>query len=431
MNAAEIGSDYVGQVVDRRFALLEWLGNSGNSGAFLTELQGQGSQKAAIKLILAVDDKDDRRLAAWAASESLSHPHLVKVFHFGQAQVNGVDVVYVVTEYAEEVLSQIIPERALTPEETREMLNPVINALSYLHAKGFVHGHLKASNIMVVDNQLKLSTDGLLEAGAVQNRKLTQSTLDAPLNASGTITPAADVWSLGMTVVEALTQRPPIWGRSSDQGPIVPDALPQPFVEIARKCLQLDPGRRCSLSDVKSLLGGEIGAYHEPVQHHRPGDTHKFSKLAPTKVPVVPMMIVLLVLIGIIAALTLHFHKQPSPAPASSATPEAAAPPSALTEKGAVTNRVLPDVPRNVSASIHGTVHVAVRVKVDTSGEVSDSTLVSHGPSKYFARLALESARSWKFKPAESEGHAVPSVWILRYQFRNSGTEVTPLEETP
>jgi len=61
--------------------------------------------------------------------------------------------------YADEVLSEILPERALTPAEAKEMLAPVIDTLSYLHAKGLVHGRLKPSNILAVDDRLKLSGD--------------------------------------------------------------------------------------------------------------------------------------------------------------------------------------------------------------------------------------------------------------------------------
>jgi TonB family protein len=444
MNAAEIRSDWVGQIVDGKFALLEWLGGSGGSGVFLTELHGPQSQKASIKLISADSSEADRRMAAWAATASLSHPHLTKIFDSGRSQIGGVDLVYVVTEYAEELLSQIIPERSLTPEETREMLDPVIDTLSYLHAQGFVHGRLKPSNILVVDNQLKLSTDNLLVNGAVRNQVPQQDSYDPPLNSGATITPTVDVWSLGITVVEALTQHPPAWDRSSGQAPIIPEALPEPFSQIVRRCLQVDPPRRCALGDVKALLAGTNGAYPEPVEDHRHKMVaHNLSKAEPRKIPVIPIIVALLVLLAIIAAMSLRSHKQQSPMPAeasqqsppSSTLPAPQSPVTdasrGLVEKGSVTNRVLPDVPRQASETIRGTVQTAIRVNVDASGEVSDATLASPGPSKYFARLALDSAHSWKFKPAQTGGRAVPSVWILKYQFRNTGTEVTPLEETP
>jgi TonB family protein len=444
MNAAEIRSDWAGQIIDGRFALLEWLGGSGSNGIFLTELNGSQSQKAVIKLVSADSGELDRLVVGWAATASLSHPRLMKIFHSGRSQIDGINVAYAVTEYAEEILSQIIPQRSLTPEETREMLDPVIDTLSYLHAKGFVHGHLKPSNIMVVDNQLKLSTDNLLVSGAVRNHVPPQDSYDAPLNSSATITPAVDVWSLGVTVVEALTQRPPAWNRSSGRPPAVADALPEPFSEIVRRCLLLDPANRCTLGDVKALLGGTIGAYHEPDQHHHHKKVaHTLGKADPPRIPVIPMIVVLLVLLGIIAALSLRPRKQhPSPsADAPQQSPMNAALPQPqsrvaetrkdLLQKGAVTSRVLPDVPQRASETIRGTVQTAIRVNVDASGEVSDTTLASPGPSKYFARLALESAHSWKFKPAQADGRPVPSIWILKYQFRSTGTDVTAVEETP
>ena len=91
----------------------------------------------------------------------------------------------------------------------------------------------------------------------------------------------------------------------------------------------------------------------------------------------------------------------------------------------------MPDVPRQASATIHGKVTVVIRVAVDASGAVSNATFESEGPSKYFARLALDAARQWKFQPAQSGGQAVLSTWILRFEFKQSGTEVIPEQRKP
>ena len=72
-----------------------------------------------------------------------------------------VRLLYVVMEYAEENLSEILPQRPLSSAEARDMLPPVLDALAYLHGKGFVQGRLKPSNIMAVADQVKLSSDGL------------------------------------------------------------------------------------------------------------------------------------------------------------------------------------------------------------------------------------------------------------------------------
>jgi len=72
-----------------------------------------------------------------------------------------------------------------------------------------------------------------------------------------------------------------------------------------------------------------------------------------------------------------------------------------------------------------------VRVDVNAAGEISDATLAAPGPSKYFARLALEASRKSKFKPAQTDGHPVASAWMLRYSFGQDGTEVVPTELSP
>src|SRR5260370_42648580 len=73
---------------------------------------------------------------------------------------------------------------------------------------------------------------------------------DPPEAATGAILTAADPWQLGMTLIEVLTQRLPVWDRARMSAPQVPAAVPEPFREIAGHCLQVDTGKRWT--------GGEI-----------------------------------------------------------------------------------------------------------------------------------------------------------------------------
>ena len=98
--------------------------------------------------------------------------------------------------------------------------------------------------------------------------------------------------------------------------------------------------------------------------------------------------------------------------------------PSDRPAPGEVVNRVLPDVPTKARDSIQGRVKVSVRVRVDPSGRVVDAKLDSAGPSRYFANLAMQAARSWKFRPTEIEGRDVLNEWILRFAFLRNSTEV-------
>jgi protein TonB len=92
-----------------------------------------------------------------------------------------------------------------------------------------------------------------------------------------------------------------------------------------------------------------------------------------------------------------------------------------------VIQQVLPDVPRSATSTIRGTVRVTVRVRVDPAGNVSGVTFVSAGPSQYFARLALDAARKWKFSPARRDGQTIASAWTVRFEFNPGGTRVVPV----
>jgi TonB family protein len=127
----------------------------------------------------------------------------------------------------------------------------------------------------------------------------------------------------------------------------------------------------------------------------------------------------------------------PATAPAqapSPSTPERtpAAPASnGSVVKGAVAQRAQPDVLASASRTIHGTVNVRVRVNVGPDGNVSNATFDSAGPSRYFAKVAMQAAQQWKFKPAQVNGQPAASEWLLHFQFTRDTSDVTPVETTP
>jgi TonB family protein len=91
-----------------------------------------------------------------------------------------------------------------------------------------------------------------------------------------------------------------------------------------------------------------------------------------------------------------------------------------------VVHEDIPSVPAQARATIHGHIKVIVRVTIDNTGAVVGDSLVRPGPSKYFARMASESARRWRFDPAGGSGSRQA---VIRYEFTRSGTtahRVTP-----
>jgi TonB family protein len=463
--------EWEGQVVDAKFRLLHYLGGSERAAVFLTECAEQGLPKAAIKLIPESPGDADLQLSRWKLAAALSHPHLIRLFQVGRCQLGGVPLLYVVMEYAEENLSEVLPQRPLSPEEARDMLQPALAALAFLHGQGFVHGQIKPANIMAVGDQLKLASDSICRIGQPRSGRAVPGIYDAPELPARGVSPAGDVWSLGVTLVEALTQHLPAWERPPQADPEVPPTLPQPFFDIARHCLRCQPQRRWSLV--------EIGARLQPpppmppvCQLRRPATPLGKFRKSQYFLPAVGLALGLLAMVVVPWLLERHAEAPPiqstlreSPGASPKPQPKPAAPetelnlPKASAEKpssgdaaaspgsvrlpapakssaggsrrGAVSHQVVPDVPQKARDTIQGTVRVRVGVAVDSSGRVTQAELVSPGPSKYFAKLALQAARQWQFSPPSVDGRNVQSEWVLHFEFTRAGTTVSSSQKTP
>jgi serine/threonine protein kinase len=250
----EAATKQIDQVVDGKFRLGQLVGRTERSAVFLTDYAGQPVKKAAIKLIPADSVDAPAQLARWKHAAKLSHPHLVRILEMGHCELDHIDMLYVVMEYAEENLSLVIKRRPLTPEEARDLLSPVVDALAYVHAQGFVHCRLKPSNIMADDDLLKISSDGLCRIGESGGSPGKPGAYDPPEAAGGRISPAGDVWSLGMTLTESLTQRLPVWERTNQAEPSLPSNLQPEILDLARHCLRRDPQMRWTVADIAARL---------------------------------------------------------------------------------------------------------------------------------------------------------------------------------
>ena len=204
----EAGIELQGALIDGKYRLGRYLGSSERSAVFLTELKQESPQVAAIKLIRANPASAEAELSRLRLIAKLSHPHLLQIFEAGRCQHEGADLLYVVMEYGEENLEQILGLRPLTEQETDEMLKPTLEALWFLHKNGFVHGHIHPANILVAGEQLKLSSDGICRAG--ERGGSDTGMYASPEQLETPAAPSKDIWSLGVTVVQALTQLLPV-----------------------------------------------------------------------------------------------------------------------------------------------------------------------------------------------------------------------------
>ena len=251
---SETWKKWEGQVVDHKYQLLKHVGSTDHSVVFLAEFRDPEPRQVAVKFISADFAGREQQLAAWSAAAQLNHPHLLRIYGGGVCKIEDMELMYVAMEYAEENLAQVLPHRALMAEETSEMLNSVVDVLVYLHGKDLVHGHIKPSNVLAIGELLKVSSDTIYPAGEVREMRRERSPYDAPELPDSPSTPAADVWSLGVTLVEAFTQQPAVLPFNEQADPIIPPIIREPFLEITRNTLRRRPRLRWSSADIAEKL---------------------------------------------------------------------------------------------------------------------------------------------------------------------------------
>jgi TonB family protein len=241
----------LGQLADGRFPLRKLLGVSQNSAVFLTSepvQPGDPAPELAIKLIPEDPATSDLQLEHWRAAAALSHPGLLRIHHFGRCVIDGSQCLYIVTDRADEDLGQLLPRRALTPDETSGMLAAVLPTLDFLHESGFVHAGIKPSNIHATGDNVKLSADRIVPAG----ESACTWPLAAPFAAPESVLfPASDMWSLGISVCETLSKVLP---QQRPSGRFVLPELPAPYAEIVGRALVEEATLRITLDQVRSLL---------------------------------------------------------------------------------------------------------------------------------------------------------------------------------
>jgi serine/threonine protein kinase len=150
------------------------------------------------------------------ALQKLAHPHIVPFYGIFQAR----DLTFLLEQYINgPTLKQILKERQspMSIEESMSYLKAICTALSYAHNNGVVHCDIKPGNVMVDSG----GNIFLADFGVARHAESTTTTIGsagtpaymAPEQIRGdAVTPATDVYALGVMLFEMLTGQRPFQG---------------------------------------------------------------------------------------------------------------------------------------------------------------------------------------------------------------------------
>jgi outer membrane biosynthesis protein TonB len=465
----EVWTRWQGHLINGVFPLGRFIGGSDHSGVFLTKSAARPTD-VAIKLVPTNRALAESQLPRWKRAGGLAHPHLLRLFEWGGCQLDGLPYLYTVMEYADQTLAQLLLHRALTEDEAREMLLPILDALAFLHDRNLLQGQLKPANILVVGDQLKLASDTIRR---VSEGSISTSTLyDPPEARHGSHSTAADVWALGVSLFEALNRHPRS-GLAEPKGAVLPADFPPLFRDVVARCLSASPQDRPQLTELMAWARGQPletapvpvakpvalvtpeprTPDPAPAQTPPPQIAPQAAKPAPSPAQSQTPRVSLTVIVGTMVILLLawagvrvwmHHRAAVPPAPpvqapgeSPSPTPGAAAQGTAgvrapvstspITKPGgsagatapAGLHEEIPDVPASARRTIRGHIKVWVRVIVDQDGSVFAAVTDRAGSSGYFQRVAVEAAKKWTFAPVDSPSRRMMQV---RFDFSRDGT---------
>lgn len=245
-----------GATLDDAYVLGQCLGADERTVIFKAQVKGGDPAAAIIKIYRAEPSVADEQIALWEEIKKLQHPNLAVVLGSGRTKLQAEELIFVAVEPADEMLDAVLRERPLNANEAGELVVSISRGLEHLHASGFVHGSLSPEEVLGVSDSIKLSTEGARKAQSANDIWLKDAKYRAPESPNGNITPQADVWCLGATLFEALTQKECGTDCRNETA-----RLPVPFGSIVHRCLYTDPENRCTLQEVMKLYEGRLRTF--------------------------------------------------------------------------------------------------------------------------------------------------------------------------
>jgi len=304
---------WIGRTMSGRYKIEAMLGQGGMSAVYKA-MDPNLKRVVAIKLIhshLSTDPSFVQRFESEASSvASLRHPNIVQVYDFNTD--NG--VYYMVLEFIPgETLQDRMRRlsetgRQFSVEEVIKYTANISDAMGYAHQRGMVHRDIKPANIMLdVQGQAILMDFGIVKILGGEGHTSTGAVVGTARYMSPEIIRGevadhrSDIYSLGVTMYEMLSGRPPFVADSAmtlmmmhlnDPVPNVRgfrQDIPADLVKILERCLAKDRNDRYQSAAELSADLRRVLTYNGQQTSIRAPEVPQFqtiaSKLEPVSAP--------------------------------------------------------------------------------------------------------------------------------------------------
>ncbi len=198
------------------------IGTGGMADVYIGEDQ-RLSRKVAVKVLRSDLARDPSFLARFRkealAAAGLNHPGIVAVYDSGEEGFNSYIVMELVNGHT--LREELQNPTGLTVERSLEIIEGVLEALSYSHENGIIHRDIKPGNIMLTDaGDVKVMDFGIARAmddiGATMTSTwnvVGTAQYLSPEQATGEAADLrSDIYSVGCLLYELVTGRPPFTG---------------------------------------------------------------------------------------------------------------------------------------------------------------------------------------------------------------------------
>ena len=251
----------VGTLIGGRYELIERIA-TGGMGEVWRARDETLDRDVALKVLKREYADEPEFLVRFRAearhTAGMAHPGIASVFDYGEAD----DTSYLVMELvAGEPLSKIISRDApLDPERTLNIVAQTATALDAAHRAGVIHRDVKPGNILIgADDAVKVTDFGIARAADAVPLTRTGTVLGtahyiSPEQANGhSVTPASDVYSLGVVAYECLSGNRPFEASTpvgiamahlqEDAAPL-PGTVPEPVRTLVAQAMAKIPSER-------------------------------------------------------------------------------------------------------------------------------------------------------------------------------------------